>query len=115
MSDLEKSDSPRLSHTEDISIRPEKSAEADRPEIPLVLRTLSPEEYAAVGRRAVLKMDTIIPPCLMLMYILNYLDRNNIASTQLARISTDLHLTETQYQSCISILFVGYSKTRSFF
>lgn len=78
--------------------------------VPEILRQLTPEEYKKVGDKATSKMDIIILPCLMLMYILNYLDRNNIASAKLANISEDLDLTPTEYQSCISILFAGYSK-----
>lgn len=78
--------------------------------MPEILRQLTPKEYKKVGDKATLKMDIIIVPCLMLMYILNYLDRNNIASAKLANISEDLDLTPTEYQSCISILFVGYSE-----
>lgn len=40
--------------------------------------------------------------------MLNYLDRNNIASARLAGLETDLHLKGTQYQLAVSILFVGY-------
>lgn len=78
--------------------------------MPEILQNLTPEEYKKVGDRATLKMDIVILPCLMVMYILNYLDRNNIASAKLANISEDLDLTPTEYQSCISILFAGYSK-----
>jgi MFS family permease len=41
-------------------------------------------------------------------YILNYLDRNNIASARLAGLETDLKLTSSQYETSVSILFVGY-------
>lgn len=78
--------------------------------MPGILRQLTPKEYKKVGDKATLKMDIIIVPCLMLMYILNYLDRNNIASAKLANITEDLDLTPTEYQSCISILFAGYSE-----
>ncbi|KAG9705521.1 hypothetical protein KCU73_g17890, partial [Aureobasidium melanogenum] len=44
----------------------------------------------------------------VLMYILNYLDRNNIASARLAGLETDLALTSSQYETSVSILFVGY-------
>ena len=40
--------------------------------------------------------------------MLNYLDRQNIASAKLAGIMTDLSLSTTQYNSVVSILFVGY-------
>lgn len=78
--------------------------------MPEILRQLTAEEYKKVGNKATLKMDIIIIPCLMLMYILNYLDRNNIASAKLANITEDLNMTPTEYQTCISILFVGYSE-----
>lgn len=39
---------------------------------------------------------------------MNYLDRNNIAAARLAGLETDLKLHGTQYQTAVSILFVGY-------
>lgn len=42
------------------------------------------------------------------MYWLNYLDRNAIALARLDDLEEDLNLTSTEYQTCVSILFVGY-------
>lgn len=42
------------------------------------------------------------------MYWLNYLDRNAIALAKLSSIEKDLGLTDVQYQTAVSILFVGY-------
>lgn len=42
------------------------------------------------------------------MYWLNYLDRNAIALARLNDLEEELNLTGTQYQTCVSILFVGY-------
>lgn len=42
------------------------------------------------------------------MYWLNYLDRNAIALARLNDLEEDLNLTGSQYQTCVSILFVGY-------
>ena len=42
------------------------------------------------------------------MYWLNYLDRNAIALAKIDDIDEDLNLDDTQYQTCVSILFVGY-------
>lgn len=39
---------------------------------------------------------------------MNYLDRNAIALARLDDLEDDLNLTSTQYQTCVSILFVGY-------
>lgn len=45
---------------------------------------------------------------IVIMYILNYLDRNNIAAAKLAGLIEDLHLTGDQFNTSVSILFVGY-------
>lgn len=42
------------------------------------------------------------------MYWLNYLDRNAIALARLDDLEEDLNLTSAEYQTCVSILFVGY-------
>lgn len=44
----------------------------------------------------------------MILYILNYLDRQNIASAKLDTLVKDLKLTPVQYSTCISCLFAGY-------
>lgn len=54
------------------------------------------------------KLDKWIMPTLWGMYWLNYLDRNAIALARLNDLEEDLNLTGTQYQTCVSILFVGY-------
>ncbi|KAF4922841.1 putative transporter [Colletotrichum viniferum] len=62
-----------------------------------------PKEIALVK-----KLDRWIMPMLWSMYWLNYLDRNAIALARLNDLEEDLNLTSTQYQTCVSILFVGY-------
>ncbi|TFL04209.1 major facilitator superfamily domain-containing protein [Pterulicium gracile] len=62
-----------------------------------------PKEIALVK-----KLDWRIMPMLWSMYWLNYLDRNAIALARLNDLEEDLNLTGTQYQTCVSILFVGY-------
>ncbi|KAJ8103624.1 major facilitator superfamily domain-containing protein [Lipomyces tetrasporus] len=65
-------------------------------------------EQTAEEKRLVKKLDLWIMPTLWLMYWLNCLDRNAIALARLDHIEEDLGLTGTQYQTCVSILFVGY-------
>lgn len=62
-----------------------------------------PREIALVR-----KLDRWIMPILWAMYWLNYLDRNAIALARLNTLEEDLNLTDSQYQTCVSILFVGY-------
>ncbi|KAK9459531.1 major facilitator superfamily domain-containing protein [Lipomyces oligophaga] len=54
------------------------------------------------------KLDFTILPLMVGMYILNYLDRNNIAAAKLGTLMQDLNLSSTQYSTCVSILFVSY-------
>ncbi|MCJ1435677.1 hypothetical protein MMC27_005052 [Xylographa pallens] len=77
-------------------------------EAPPLIMNLSREERHRLERALVRKIDFRLLPMIIIMYILNYLDRNNIASARLAGLETDLKLTSTQYQTSVSILFVGY-------
>lgn len=79
-------------------------------EMPAELAALSAEEYEKIKKSATRKLDLLIMPPVVLMYILNYLDRQNIASAKLATLVEDLNLTSVQYQTCVSLLFLGYSK-----
>ncbi|KAL9949168.1 hypothetical protein D7B24_008728 [Verticillium nonalfalfae] len=67
------------------------------------VKKTSPEEIALVR-----KLDWHIMPTLWSMYFLNYLDRNAIAQARLDGLEDDLGLVGSQYNTCISILFVGY-------
>ncbi|KAH8148255.1 uncharacterized protein LAJ45_07707 [Morchella importuna] len=54
------------------------------------------------------KLDLTILPILWLMYFLNFLDRNAIVNGKLDGLAEDLKMKGSEYQTCISILFVGY-------
>ncbi|QPC59037.1 hypothetical protein HYE67_001268 [Fusarium culmorum] len=58
--------------------------------------------------RLVKKLDLWIMPCLCLMYFLNYVDRNAIAQARLNNLEDDLNMTGTEFNTTVSILFVGY-------
>ncbi|KAL1631254.1 hypothetical protein SLS54_000013 [Diplodia seriata] len=78
------------------------------PELPASLQDLSEDEFRAMEKKMVWKVDLRMLPLVIIMYILNYLDRNNIAAARLAGMEADLNLTGSQYQTSVSILFVGY-------
>ncbi|OBU00240.1 hypothetical protein VE01_01637 [Pseudogymnoascus verrucosus] len=68
--------------------------------------TNTPRDYAgAVLTRT--PAETKLP-ILWLMFWLNYLDRNAIAIARLNSLESDLNLKDSEYQTCVSILFVGY-------
>lgn len=96
----------------DVAVSAEKSLTADHveyfdkdvgPPSASDVEIRSPEEI-----RLVRKLDTIMMPILWLMYWLNYLDRNAITVARLDKMEKNLHMTSIQYQTCVSILFVGY-------
>jgi hypothetical protein len=112
MSDVEKITMAKA-QIEDILIEDERRGDESQATMPVSLAGLSETEFASVGKKATVKMDIMIMPCLVIMYIMNYLDRQNIAAAKLADIDKDLRLSDVQYQTCISLLFVGYSKSAS--
>ncbi|KAJ6079707.1 MFS general substrate transporter [Penicillium canescens] len=74
---------------------------ADR--MPACLVILSSEERDLVEKKLLRKIDLRLLIMMVVMYILNYLDRNNIASAKLAGLEEDLNL-KGEHQH----LFVGY-------
>ncbi|KAF5658781.1 major facilitator superfamily transporter [Fusarium circinatum] len=62
-----------------------------------------PREIALVK-----KLDKYLLPMLWFMYLFNYLDRNALVNARLNSLEEDLGLVGTQYNTCVSILFVGY-------
>ncbi|KAL8369832.1 hypothetical protein RB595_000261 [Gaeumannomyces hyphopodioides] len=58
------------------------------------------------------KLDWRIMPTLMVMYFLNYVDRNTIAQARLNGLEKDLGMTGNDFNVTVSILFVGYVLTQ---
>jgi MFS family permease len=54
------------------------------------------------------KVDIRLLPILVIMYLLNFLDRSNLAQARLGGIEKDLGMTGTDFNLATSILFVGY-------
>lgn len=75
---------------------------------PAILGDLTEEELEDKSRSLVRKIDIRLLPAIVIMYILNYIDRNNIAAARLGGLEEDLGLKGVEYQTCVSILFVGY-------
>ncbi|OAL04783.1 MFS general substrate transporter [Phaeosphaeriaceae sp. SRC1lsM3a] len=75
---------------------------------PPLVAAMSQEQRLHAEAKLRRKIDTRLLPMIILMYIMNYLDRNNIAAVRLAGLQDELSLTSVQYQTTVSILFVGY-------
>ncbi|KAH7406923.1 major facilitator superfamily domain-containing protein [Phaeosphaeria sp. MPI-PUGE-AT-0046c] len=93
-------------HVDDIAVS-EKDLKQDAPvegaDYTGAVAKTDPEEIALVR-----KLDYRIMPALFCMYFLNKLDQNAIANARLNGLEKHLHLKGTQYNTCISILYVGY-------
>ena len=72
---------------------------------PEIIRNLSPEERERLETSLRRKIDLRLMPMVVTMYILNYLDRNNIAAARLAGLEKDLHLHGNQFQVSLACIF----------
>ena len=127
----------QLEHASDPDLSPSKTtdgahvggAHVSRIPIPEVLQKYTKEERDHLEVKLKRKIDIRLMPAIIIMYILNYIDRyvcgswphsssyrsltnlwdrNNIAAARLAGLERDLNLTDVEYQTAVSILFVGY-------
>lgn len=62
----------------------------------------------AEERRLVQKIDFRCMPALVILFILNFIDRGNLANARLKGLQHDLNLNDTQYATTLSVLFAGY-------
>ncbi|RAK99948.1 putative MFS transporter [Aspergillus ibericus CBS 121593] len=66
------------------------------------------EEEKVLERQLRRQIDTRIMPLVILVYLMNYIDRNNYAAAKLQGLEQDLSLNQQKYETGLSILFVGY-------
>ncbi|GAQ42215.1 MFS transporter [Aspergillus tubingensis] len=68
----------------------------------------SPEWHRKMTKQLLGKVDIHLLPFLVVMYLLNFLDRNNLSQARLGSLEQDLGMKGTDYNLATSILFVGY-------
>ncbi|GAA5998021.1 uncharacterized protein JCM10292_002267 [Rhodotorula paludigena] len=68
---------------------------------------MSDEERKAVERKLKWKLDARFS-ILIVIYILNYIDRNNVSAARTKGLEEDLGLQGREYDTLLSILYVGY-------
>ncbi|KAK7920152.1 MFS general substrate transporter [Apiospora marii] len=66
------------------------------------------EWHHLMTKKMLRKVDLHLLPVLVLMYLLNFLDRNNLSQARLGTLEADLGMTGTDFNLATSILFVGY-------
>ncbi|KAL4971610.1 major facilitator superfamily domain-containing protein [Aspergillus desertorum] len=68
---------------------------------------MNPARRAEVEKSMKRKLDARCS-LFVLIYIMNYLDRNNMAAARLKGLQEDLNMNYDEYATCLSILYVGY-------
>lgn len=94
---------PKNEYTENESVALEKGGVSDNADYTGAEAKTDPAEIALVR-----KIDWRLMPTLCIMYFLNYVDRNAIAQARLNNLEEDLGMTGVQFNTTVSILFVGY-------
>ncbi|EPQ55025.1 MFS general substrate transporter [Gloeophyllum trabeum ATCC 11539] len=69
---------------------------------------LSDEERRAAEVRIKRALDMRLMPTMIVIFILNYIDRIGITSARLKGLEQDLHLTDLQYETVIAIFCASY-------
>lgn len=68
----------------------------------------SEEWRTELNKRLLRKVDIRLMPTLVIMYLLNFLDRSNLAQARQGSLEEDLGMKGTDFNLATSIFFVGY-------
>jgi len=88
------------------SVEPGYGASIAKLQPPPLVAAMSREVRDEAEKKLRSKIDARLLPMIILMYIMNYLDRNNIAAVRLAGLQDELDLSSTQYQVCSYVCFI---------
>ena len=80
-------------------------------ELPEILRQYTASELKAMEKSIVRRLDIRTLPILVVLFILNILDRNTIANARLGGLEAELGMSDTQYQTALMVLW-GMSTVR---
>ncbi|CEL09664.1 hypothetical protein ASPCAL12797 [Aspergillus calidoustus] len=73
-----------------------------------VVNSWTPEERTERERKFVRKIDVRLLPILMVMYVMNYIDRNALPQARVQGLEKDLNLAGYEYNIVLSLTFIGY-------
>ena len=65
--------------------------------MPESVRNLSDDEVKSLNKKLVRKVDLFVLPTIGILYILNYIDRQNLAAAKLQGIMEDLNMSTEQF------------------
>ncbi|KAF9880197.1 major facilitator superfamily transporter [Colletotrichum karsti] len=87
---------------------PSTEPETEQPETGQKDDPVIDEAWLAREKRLRRKLDCTLMPIIWILYLFNYLDRNNIAQAKLDTFEADLGLKGNNFNTAVSILNVGY-------
>ncbi|KAI0044270.1 MFS general substrate transporter [Auriscalpium vulgare] len=65
-------------------------------------------ERARLERILVLKLDRRLLPTIVVIFIMNYIDRTAVTAARLKGLEQDLHLSDIQYNTILAVLYASY-------
>ncbi|CAG8206564.1 unnamed protein product [Penicillium salamii] len=80
--------------------------------LPRELAHLEGEGLVELERGLVRRLDSCLLPAVVILFLMNILDRNNIANAKIAGLPDTLGISNTQYNTCLMIFYVGYIITQ---
>jgi hypothetical protein len=80
------------------STEPGHAPASSKLQMPPLVAAMTREQRVEAEAKMRKKIDIRLMPMVIIMYIMNYLDRNNIAAVRLAGLQDELNLSSTQYQ-----------------
>ncbi|THH30870.1 hypothetical protein EUX98_g3336 [Antrodiella citrinella] len=69
---------------------------------------LAADVRPAAERKLVRLLDMRLLPTIVLIFIMNYIDRTAVTSARLKGLESDLHLQDTQYDTVLAVLYASY-------
>ncbi|KAJ5099422.1 hypothetical protein N7532_006423 [Penicillium argentinense] len=80
--------------------------------LPAELASRGDEEIEMLEKGLVRRLDSCLLPSVVILFLMNILDRNNIANAKIAGLTDTLGITNTEYNTCLMIFYVGYILTQ---
>ena len=94
-------------YDEKLGIETVDEAVKDELPLPKELQNLSKEEVQRLEKSLVRRLDWTFLPCITALSFLNHIDKGGFAAAKVAGMNKSLHLTSTQYDTCLMIFYVG--------
>jgi len=88
-----------------VEISTDRTATTRGSELPEILRQYTASELKAMEKSIVRRLDIRTLPILVILFIVNILDRNTIANARLGGLEAELGMSDKQYQTALMVLW----------